>query len=140
MALEWTERLSVGNALIDSEHENLIGMINSVEHALRGGNQPALLSSFKQLADGVRLHFTNEEKIAQAIRFPFDHHHRRHQYLQKELQYMREELEAKSGMWSDGAVEHFSRMLGDWMMDHIEGEDMLLKPALQGRPYNFAPA
>jgi hemerythrin len=140
MALEWTERLSVGNALIDSEHENLIDMINSVEHALRAGNQPALLSAFKQLADGVRLHFMSEEKIAQAIRFPFDHHHGAHQYLQKELQYMREELESKSGMWSEGAVEHFSRMLGNWMMDHIAGEDMLLKPALQGHPYNFAPA
>lgn len=140
MALEWTERLSVGNALIDSEHENLIDMINSVEHALRAGNQPALLSAFKQLADGVRLHFMNEEKIAQAIRFPFDHHHGTHQYLQKELQYMREELESKSGMWSEGAVEHFSRMLGNWIMDHIVGEDMLLKPALQGCPYNFAPA
>ncbi len=140
MALEWTEQLSVGNALIDTEHENLIDMINSVEHALRAGDQPALLSSFKRLADGVRLHFMTEEKIAQAIRFPFDHHHGAHQYLQKELQYMREELEAKSGMWSEGAVEHFSRMLGSWMMDHIAGEDMMLKPALQACSYDFAPA
>lgn len=140
MTLEWTEQLSVGNALIDSEHKNLIGMINSVENALRAGNQIDLKRTFKLLTDCVRVHFANEEKIAQSIEFPVEHHKQLHEYLQRELQYLREELEAKSGLWSEGAVEHFSRMLGSWIMDHISGEDMQLKSMLQKQPYNFAPA
>lgn len=139
MTLTWTEQLSVGNAVIDSEHRNLIGMINSVEHALRTGNEHALLHAFQLLADCTRLHFTSEERIAQAAGLPFDHHKQAHRHLQKELQYLREEVEAKSGMWSDGAVEHFARMLGSWMMDHLLGEDMLMKPALQNRPCDFSP-
>ncbi len=140
MALTWTEQLSVGNATLDSEHQNLIGMINSVEHALRTGNETALSRAFKLLTDCVRLHFMNEEKIAQAVEFPVEHHKRTHQYLLKELQYIREELEAKSGMWSEGAVEHFSRILGNWLMDHLSREDVLLKPVLQSRSYDFTAA
>jgi hemerythrin len=140
MTLIWSEQLSVGNAVIDFEHRNLIGMINSVEHALRSGDEHALLHAFKLLTDYVRLHFMNEEKIAQAAEFPVEHHQQTHRYLEKELQYIREELEAKSGMWSEGAVDHFTRMLGNWMMDHVSGEDRLLKPALQARPYDFTAA
>ncbi|WP_212785384.1 bacteriohemerythrin [Ferrigenium kumadai] len=140
MTLTWTEQLSVGNAIIDSEHRNLIGLINSVEHALRSGNEHALSHAFKLLTDCVRLHFMNEEKIAQAAELPFEQHKQSHQYLQKELQYIRDELEAKSGMWSEGAVEHFTRTLGNWMMDHLSGEDKLLKPALLTLPSDFSAA
>lgn len=115
-------------------------MINSVENALRAGNQTDLQRTFKLLTDCVRVHFTNEEKIAQAAEFPVEHHKRVHEYLQRELQYLREELEAKSGLWSEGAVEHFSRMLGNWIMDHIAQEDMQLKSVLQKQPCNFVPS
>lgn len=140
MTLTWTAQMSVGNAAIDSEHRGLISMINNVEKALRGGNHHALLHSFKLLTDSVRLHFLNEEKIAQAAEFPIEQHQRIHLHLQKELQYLREELEAKGGMWSQGAVEHFSRMLRSWLMDHLSKEDELLKAALQARPYDFTAA
>ncbi|HXU92066.1 MAG TPA: bacteriohemerythrin [Gallionella sp.] len=140
MTLTWTEQLSVGNAAIDSEHRSLIGMINSVEGALRTGNEHALSHAFKRLTDCARFHFMNEEKIAQAADFPLEQHKRAHRYLERELQYIRDELEAKSGMWSEGAVEHFTRMLGNWMMDHISDEDKLLKPALQTLPYDFTAA
>lgn len=140
MALEWTEQLSVGNELIDSEHRNLIDMINGVEQVLRAGSQAALMSAFKVLADCARAHFENEEKIARAADLPFDRHKGAHQYLQRELQYLWNELEAKSGLWSEGAVEHFSRMLGNWILDHIMGEDMLLKPALQALSADFSAA
>lgn len=139
MALAWTEQLSVGNALIDSEHKKMIGMVNTIEEALRAGNQPALSSTLRRLAECVRQHFVNEESIAQAAEFPLDHHKGVHEYLQRELQYLRDELEAKSGLWSDGAVEHFSRMLGNWILDHIAGEDMQLKPVLLKLPYDFSP-
>lgn len=139
MTLTWTEQLSVGNASIDSEHRNLIGMVNSIEQALRTGNQHALSRAFKLLTDCARLHFLNEEKIAQAAEFPVEQHKQAHRYLQRELQLLREELEAKGGMWSPGAVDHFSLMLGNWLMDHLSKEDELLKHALQARPYDFHP-
>jgi len=57
----------------------------------------------------------------------------------KEFQHMKGELIAKDGIWSDGASEHYSHFLSDWITDHIVKEDMLMKPVLQTYPYDFKP-
>lgn len=140
MELAWTERLSVGNAVIDSEHKILLDMINDVEQAIRRRDSVALPQVFKQLENCVRIHFANEETIARAIDFPFSHNKLEHQYVQKELQLMKEELMARNGMWSESAAEHYSYFLSEWMVEHILKEDMLMKPLLQTYPYDFKPA
>jgi hemerythrin len=35
MTIVWHEKMSVGNALIDADHRDLLSLINSVELALR---------------------------------------------------------------------------------------------------------
>ncbi|HET7833837.1 MAG TPA: hemerythrin family protein [Gallionella sp.] len=140
MSLAWMEQWSVGNSMIDSDHRNLVDLVNNVEQALRGGDRLVLSQAFKQLWNSVALHCANEERIAQAINFQVDKHRLAHQYLQDELQYIREELEDKCGVWSEGAIEHFTRFLGDWLIEHVTREDVQMKPALQTLPYDFVPA
>ena len=140
MELTWTKKLSVGNEVIDSEHRNLISLANDVIHAIGTRNCLALAQAFELLEGWLRTHFANEEKIAQAINFDFSSHKPAKQYLLKELQHMRDELAAKNGMWSDGAVAHFARSLEKWMFDdHFIGLDMPMKPALQAYGYKFWP-
>ncbi len=139
MSLVWTEQWSVGNSMIDSDHRNLIDLVNNVEQALRMGYRIALSQAFRKLWDSVATHCVNEERIARAVNFPLERHKRTHQYLQDELQYIRDELEAKCGVWSEGAIEHFTRFLGDWLVEHVTREDVQMKPALQTRPYDFVP-
>ncbi|HEU0283298.1 MAG TPA: hypothetical protein VFQ99_05900, partial [Gallionella sp.] len=70
----------------------------------------------------------------------FSEHRQAQQYLLKELWYLRDELIAKNGLWSDGAAKHFIRFLEDWMIGgHIIGLDMRMKPALQAHDYSFRP-
>jgi len=71
MGLNWDEHLSVGNAMIDAEHKNLIVAVNSVEHAIGMGDRVALTKAFDLLDTYMRIHFRNEEKIAQAVNFSF---------------------------------------------------------------------
>ena len=139
MELAWSEELSVGNAMIDSEHKNMIVMVNSVEHAVRTRDSFALSQAFGQLEHCLCTHFANEEKIAQAIKFNFTNNKLDHYYLLKLLQHMRDELEAKNGILSENATEHFSHFLSDWMTEHILKEDMLMKPVLQTYSYDFKP-
>ena len=139
MVLIWTEQLSVGNAIIDSEHKSLIGMVNGAEHALRKGDDSALLRAFGQLENWLTEHFANEEKIAQAIKFSSDQHKLAQQYSLKELQFVKAELETKDGMWSESAVEHFSRVLRIWAIDHIARLDAPMKQVLQSHPYDLKP-
>lgn len=140
MELAWTERLSVGNAMIDSEHKILLDMINGVEQAIRRRDSVALPQAFKRLGDCVRIHFANEEALAREIGFPFAHNKLEHQYVLKEFQQMKDELLARNGMWSESAAEHYSYFLSEWMVEHILKEDMLMKPLLQTHPYDFKPS
>lgn len=140
MGLKWAENLSVGNAVIDAEHKNLIGMTENVGRAIGARDTLALLEAFRLLESWLCIHFINEEKIARAVAFPFGQRKQVQQYLLKELQYMRDELAIKNGLWSDSAVKHFSRSLKSWMIDeHILKMDMPMKPVLQTYGYNFLP-
>ncbi|HEX5363398.1 MAG TPA: hypothetical protein VFW59_03965 [Gallionella sp.] len=139
MVFEWTDSLSVGNAMMDADHQNLIGMIRAVEHALRSGDCVVLSQSFQLLLYGVGIHFANEERLALALELPFDQHKKLNRAQQYELEHMRTELEAKSGIWSGGAVEHFSCSLRNWLSEHIGRDGERLRPVLAAHPYHFKP-
>ena len=139
MELEWSKQLSVGNKTIDSEHSNILKMINDVESAIRARDSSALPRVFKLLEDCIGVHFANEEKIAQAIGFDFTHNKLEHQYVQNELRQMGEDLLAMNGSWSESVAAHYSFFLSEWMVEHILQEDMLMKPVLQTYPYDFKP-
>ena len=136
---KWTDDLSVGNASIDADHKKLIVMVNGLETMIKARDSFALPQALEQLEHHLYMHFLNEEKIAQAVNFPFDQNKLEHQYVLKEFQHMKGELIAKNGIWSDGAAEHYSHFLSDWITDHVVKEDMLMKPVLQTYPYDFKP-
>jgi len=141
IGLVWTNNLSIGNAIVDAEHRNLIAMVNDINLWIKTRDGRALLQAFKLLENWLCVHFVNEEKIAQAIQFPFAQHKLAQQHSLKELQYMREEWVAKNGAWSDGAAKHIARSLKNWMIDeHIVKLNMLMKPMLQNYDYNFWPS
>ncbi len=136
----WTDDLSIGNASIDADHKKLMVMVYGVETMIRARDCFALSLALQQLEHHMYVHFVNEEKIARAVNFPFGKNKMEHEYVLKEFQHMKDELIAKNGMWSDGAAEHYSHFLSDWVKDHVLNEDMLLKPVLQTYPYDFKPA
>jgi len=140
MMEQWSDDLSVGNAAIDSDHQKLIVMVNGVEAMIRARDSFALPQALEQLEHHLYAHFVREEKIAQAVNFPFGKNKAEHQYVLKEYQHMKDELIAKEGIWSDGAAEHYAHFLSDWIKEHVLNEDMLLKPVLQTYPYDFNPA
>lgn len=139
MAQIWTKKLSVGNATLDSENKNLIGMVNSIEYAVEIKDCSYLLLSIKQFMNCALAHFENEERFAQAVNFPFAQHELAHRHLQDELQHTKDQLEASESMWPEYVMDHYPQFLRDWLNEHIAKEDMLLKPVLQAYPYDFKP-
>lgn len=144
MALIWKEHLSVGNALLDSEHKNLLGLINSIEYKINHNDGPALLKAIELLKHSAQAHFANEARFAQALKLDFEQHGLAHQHLLKELDTTFAELESRIAMpddtWCKYAMEHYPRLLRDWFIEHITGEDMKMKPVLQSYPCDFRPA
>ncbi|MDO8466187.1 MAG: hemerythrin family protein [Gallionella sp.] len=139
MEVAWTKQLSVGNAVIDSEHQNLIVMIDRIESMIKGNEASALSQELERLEHSLCVHFINEERLAKAVNFPFDQNKQEHKFVLKEFQRMKGELLAKNGKWTDSAAAHYSNFLSDWFTGHVMREDMLMKPVLQTYDYKFWP-
>ena len=137
MALSWSNKLSVGNAIIDSEHRNLIAMVNAIEAAFKTLDRPALLQELEQFEYWLCTHFENEERIAAAIGFDFARNKLEHRNLLKEFHRMKDELNAMHGTWPDEVAQQHYQYLSDWIANHVIEEDMLMKPMLTAREYNF---
>jgi len=139
MEVAWTKELSIGNAVIDSEHQNLIVMIGHIESMIKANDAPSLSQELEQLERSLCIHFINEEKLAKAINFPFEQNKQEHKFVLKEFQRMKEELLSRKGSWTGSAATHYSNFLSDWLTGHVMREDMLMKPALQKYDYKFWP-
>ncbi|MFZ2301755.1 MAG: hemerythrin family protein [Gallionella sp.] len=139
MDVAWTKQLSVGNAVIDSEHQNLIVMIDRIESMIRANKASDLSQELERLERGLCTHFINEERLAKAVNFPFEQNKQEHKFILKEFQRMKGELLNKSGKWTDGAATHYASFLSEWFTGHVMREDMLMKPVLQTYDYKFWP-
>lgn len=137
MALAWSNKLSVGNAIIDSEHRNLIVMINGIEATFKAGDSSALAQELEQVEYWLCAHFLNEERIAAAVGFDFARNKLEHKNLLEEFHRMKDELNAMQGMWPDKVAKRHYKYLCDWITNHVMEEDMLMKPVLAEREYNF---
>lgn len=140
MELHWSKLLSVGNAIIDSEHRNLINLVNATIRAIETRDSSELTLAFEQLERALCVHFENEEKIAQAVGFDLSELKMAQHYVRKELQLLKAELVGGNGLRSENAVEHHIHFLKNWMIaDHIFRVDMQMSPALRSYEYEFWP-
>lgn len=139
MSLKWSQHLSVGNAMIDSDHKNLITVVNRMMDAINAEDRVSLSKAFELFEAYMRIHTQNEEKIAEAVNYPFTQDKLAQLQLMDELKYMINKLACMNGAWPDNVPEMYSRFLADWITDHIVKTNMPMKPALQAFPYEFIP-
>jgi hemerythrin len=138
MSLVWRDQLSVGNNVIDSDHKQLIAVVNEVEKSLSTKNLEGLSASLDCLLDYSQQHFAREEKIAQAAGYAeVPYLHQSHAVLATQLDQVKSEIAAMGQDWSSTTVEHFTNLLRNWLIDHVIKEDLLMKPALQKHPPSF---
>lgn len=137
MTLVWRKELAIGDDTIDTDHKYLICLINTVELTLRiPEHRDILPTTLAQLVDYTHTHFQREESIMLAMGYArYDQHKLQHQFLIRELAAIRQKIETKGdGVYSDEDCAAVSRLFRHWLLDHIVKEDMLMKPALTGRP------
>lgn len=139
MKLTWSKRMSVGNKTLDSEHEQILKLLNEVDRAISAKDSARFAKTLKQLEDATRMHFSNEAKIAQAINHRFVQHHSEHQHILDKIQDIETELAAQQSKWSASVAEHYFQFLSGWAMDHIDDHDMQMKSLLEKLPYDFKP-
>ncbi|ADE12320.1 bacteriohemerythrin [Sideroxydans lithotrophicus] len=132
MSLVWREQLSVGNDVIDSDHRYLIDIINRVGQSLSTRNRRELVAGLDSLSHYSQEHFAREEKIAHAAGYEqVPHLGETHQALLNQLDQVRQEVGEMVQVWSSETAERLTRLLRNWLIDHVIKEDLLMKPVLQ---------
>lgn len=124
--VQWSEDLSVGVPLIDSQHKMLIGRIQELSDAIRnyqGGGEVAKTLDF--LMDYTDFHFGTEERHMRALNYPgLDEHLDKHQQYRDTLKNLGRDFE-EEGATTDLA-DSIDRLLGHWFVEHIKHIDQKL--------------
>jgi hemerythrin len=126
MAIEWSERMSVGVALIDDQHRELIERINRLLAAAADrqahGELPKLLGF---LQDYVGTHFGAEEALMAKHHYPDTAAHKaEHVAFVADFVKLRGDLESQ-GPTAMLVIETQRRVV-DWLLNHIGKVDRKL--------------
>jgi len=126
MPIQWRDQFSVGNDLIDADHQYLIEIINKAEKSLQAHNATELTALINELAHYGKLHFDREERLARAVAYPkAEQLHLSHDALVESLGKFRESV---GEVWPPEATEQFTTFLRDWLIQHVIKEDLPMKP------------
>lgn len=125
----WTADLVTGNTRIDSDHKQLVDLLNTLYDSMKAGKGNEVLGKvLDELIHYTATHFSREEALMQQIAYPhFAEHKAEHTKLVTAVQDLQAKF--KSGATTlSVAVFHF---LSDWLRSHIKQNDMKLGLALK---------
>ena len=131
MPIEWRDEMSVGSKVIDTDHQELIDLINIFEKSMEAfENKDNIVAALKQLEEYSQRHFEKEEMFQELIEYPdLEKHRISHQQLVAELSDFITKLSEKDMVLNDEANrDQFVEFVRHWLIDHVIKEDLLFKP------------
>jgi hemerythrin-like metal-binding protein len=133
MGVTWSERMSVGVPLLDSDHKTLIGLINHLNRSIGDEEEYAAVGSVLQaLEEYAAHHFAREEAMMDACRYPLlPRHHGTHAEFTKKVKDLTSRYsQDKSGVRARECLA----FLNSWLIDHICTTDMNYRSWVIGHP------
>lgn len=126
--MEWTEKLSVGVDLIDSQHKELFSKINELVSAIKQQTCKYKISDVIQfLEEYIVFHFGEEEKYMRENGYPgYPRHREHHKTFMENFQELKRELRKLEGGKRRGSYElsvMTNQVVVDWILDHIAEVD-----------------
>jgi hemerythrin-like metal-binding protein len=124
--IAWQDYYSVGDDFIDSQHKQIIDIINQLYLAQnRGADHSVVLPLLDKLVQYTINHFRDEENLLLKNHFPdFMPHKAIHDKMRKETMAWRENANAVT-------EKDLLRFLKNWWVNHIQIEDKKYAPYLQ---------
>ena len=117
----WSSKYSVGVKALDSQHTVLFGYLNDLHSAMMEGKGKTMTGSLlRKLLDYTRTHFSAEEAMLTASRYPaLVVHKAEHHELIKQVENYAARYE-QGEITLDISLLHFLR---DWLSGHILKSD-----------------
>lgn len=119
----WQDSYSVGHAVIDGDHQRLMGIFNRLAaEAANGASEDVLNDIFFDLVDYVEQHFAREEILFLNARYPdAEKHMLLHRALEAQVHDMANSFrENPSGVNIDNVLV----FLREWLTNHILKSDL----------------
>jgi len=120
----WCDDFSVNVALIDSEHRQMLELVNDLHSSVEACVDKSILrKKLVELVDFTRSHFSTEENLMKEHDYPgFARHYKEHRIL---LQHMDNLVKAVAAGKHPTFRSDYD-ISSDWALDHISGCDKSL--------------
>jgi len=127
--IAWNEELSVGIALLDEEHKQLVSLLNEFYDAVEAGEAKDVLGNIlDRLIQYARFHFESEEQLLQQSGYAdYAAHKKLHEDLTRQL--LRAQEKCKNGATAALSAE-IMLFFKNWLLNHILGTDKKYGPPL----------
>jgi hemerythrin len=126
--IQWNSNLSVNIDEIDTQHQRLVELINTLNDSMKQGKGKEVLGSIiGSLSDYAVKHFTTEERYFEQFKYP-----EKTEHSQKHLLFVQRVSEFRKGFENGqiGLSISVMNFLGDWLKEHIMGSDKKYAPFL----------
>ena len=143
MTILWRDDLSVGNEIIDNDHKRLIAIINTAERVINeSGSRRELERVLKDLDQYTKEHFAREEGLQRSVGYPFHEAHvLEHAGLINTLQRIRNRVSGARDCYEyEQALSGLCELLETWLMNHVITHDLRMRPFVEKRRPDVAPA
>jgi hemerythrin len=119
--LSWSTQYSIGNNLIDAEHEELFRLINAFhDHWLEKRDHQSIARLLNQLVVYTEMHFRHEEAIMLDAGFPkLPEHQQVHELMVETIFKLCQSFEEKNNHLEMDTM----KFLKNWLLDHIVRDD-----------------
>lgn len=125
--MKWSDKLATGVAEIDEQHQMLFQFFAQLEDATADQRIMTAAYALTRLSQYTRSHFTAEEKLMEANRYPALAAHRdEHEAFRKKL------AELQTLATSQDISTATITLLRDWLIKHIMVSDMDYVPYTKG--------
>ncbi|MCF8044844.1 MAG: hemerythrin family protein [Desulfarculaceae bacterium] len=133
MTIEWRQAISLDNEEVDSDHKYLIRLVNTVEESLEYPRKRETITvTLDLLRDYANTHFKREERLMEQVGYPgLAEHKNHHQNLLKKLSELEKKILEKAdpeNFDNEPFPEHLMELLRHWLIGHIIGADLRMKP------------
>jgi hemerythrin-like metal-binding protein len=132
--IEWTERMSVGSAILDGHHKIIIDCLNRL-HPLLGatGRDSEVHAVLAKLEDFVLIHFSEEEQCMKQGGYPdWRAHKEQHDKMYDIVFGMKSDVEHGRSL----NAEHLFDVIYNWLLQHIMKEDKKYEKFITGTSNN----
>ena len=135
----WRDSLSLNVPAVDQDHKRLFELLNRVRFLDLAGDDPqAIADALAELLLYAQTHFRREERLMALGKYPgIAAHARIHRQFTDRVTEIAARFRANPSIFR---VRDIYQLLADWLVDHVLGEDMLLKPYIAHLPESQAAA